>query len=83
MFLVVHNNIYADDCNANVYYLFFLTLGIIYNLKNSGMNLKQDNVWDTGNNATITIINTSDSVIENWRLTFPLNETISNIWVYR
>lgn len=37
-------------------------------------------MWDTGYNATITITNTSDSVIDNWCLTFPLNETISNIW---
>ena len=37
-------------------------------------------MWDTGYNATITITNTSDNVIENWCLTFPLNETISNIW---
>jgi len=39
-----------------------------------------DNVWDAGYNATITITNTSDSIIENWCLTFPLNETISDIW---
>ncbi len=51
-----------------------------YNSENFDVNFKLDSVWDAGYNATITITNTSDSVIENWYLTFPLNETISNIW---
>ena len=51
-----------------------------YISENFDVNFKLDNMWDTGYNATITINNTSDSVIENWCLTFPLNETISNIW---
>ncbi len=51
-----------------------------YSSENFDVKFKLDNVWDTGYNATITITNTSDSVIENWCLTFPLNETISNIW---
>ncbi len=51
-----------------------------YNSENFDVNFKLDSVWDAGYNATITISNTSDSVIENWYLTFPLNETISNIW---
>lgn len=52
----------------------------IYNSENFDVSFKLDNKWDTGYNATITITNTSDSVIENWCLTFPLSETISNIW---
>ena len=51
-----------------------------YNSENFDVNFKLDNVWDTGYNATITITNTSDSVIENWCLTFPLNENIADIW---
>ena len=39
-----------------------------------------DSLWDSGYNATITITNTGDEVIENWCVSFPLNETISNIW---
>ena len=52
----------------------------IYNSENFDVSFRLDNKWDTGYNATITITNTSDSVIENWCLTFPLSETISNIW---
>ena len=51
-----------------------------YSSENFDVNFKLDNVWDTGYNATITITNTSDSIIENWCLTFPLSENISNIW---
>ncbi len=51
-----------------------------YNSENFDVNFKLDNVWDAGYNATITITNTSDSVIENWCLTFPLNENIADIW---
>ena len=51
-----------------------------YSSENFDVNFKLDNVWDAGYNATITITNTSDSIIENWCLTFPLNETISDIW---
>ena len=36
--------------------------------------------WNGGYNATITITNTSDEVIENWGLILPLNNSISNIW---
>ncbi len=52
----------------------------IYSSDNFDVKFKLDNVWDAGYNATVTITNTSDSIIENWCLTFPLNETISNIW---
>lgn len=36
-----------------------------YSSENFDVKFKLDNVWDTGYNATITITNTSDSVIEN------------------
>ena len=51
-----------------------------YNSENFDVNFKLDNVWDTGYNATITVTNTSDSIIDNLCLTFPFNETISDIW---
>ncbi len=37
-------------------------------------------MWDSGYNGTITIKNTGDSVIENWCVSFPLEQNISNIW---
>lgn len=39
-----------------------------------------DHSWDAGYNATITISNTSDTVIENWCIAFPFKQEISNIW---
>ncbi len=51
-----------------------------YSSENFEVKFNLDNLWDTGYNATITVTNTSDNIIENWCLTFPLNETINDIW---
>ena len=57
-----------------------LTSESIFNAENFDIKFKLDNVWQAGYNATVTIYNTSDKIIENWCLAFPLNEEISNIW---
>ena len=47
---------------------------------NYEVTLTLDSYWDSGYNATITIKNTGDAVIENWCMAFPLEQNISNIW---
>ena len=47
---------------------------------NYEVTLTLDSYWDSGYNATITIKNTGDTVIENWCMAFPLEQNISNIW---
>lgn len=39
-----------------------------------------DSRWETGYNATIVIENTGEETIENWCVSFPLEQSISNIW---
>ena len=51
-----------------------------YEGENYQVTFTLDSFWDSGYNATITIANTGDSVIENWTMAFPLGQNISNIW---
>ncbi|MBO5424751.1 MAG: cellulose binding domain-containing protein, partial [Lachnospiraceae bacterium] len=44
------------------------------------VTFKIDNKWDAGYTATVTITNTGEETIENWCMSFPLEQSISNIW---
>ncbi|MBQ8412595.1 MAG: cellulose binding domain-containing protein, partial [Lachnospiraceae bacterium] len=52
----------------------------IYTGEGYQVQFKLDNKWDTGYNATVTIKNTGDTTIENWCVSFPLEQSIGNIW---
>lgn len=65
---VVVDNVLADEYE-NIY------TGEGYEVK-----FKIDSKWETGYTATITVKNTGDSIIENWCMSFPLEQNISNIW---
>lgn len=41
---------------------------------------KIDNKWTGGYTATVTIKNTGETTIENWCVSFPLKQEISNLW---
>ena len=51
-----------------------------YKGENYEVKFNLDNKWDSGFNATITITNTGEIPIENWCISFPLEQKISNIW---
>ncbi len=36
--------------------------------------------WEGGYNANIKVENSGDSVIENWYMSFPLNNKLTTIW---
>lgn len=65
----------ADELNDNVDFN-------IENYKgdNYEVSFVIDSKWDNGFNATITIRNTGVVPIENWCMSFPLTQEISNIW---
>lgn len=51
-----------------------------YKGDNYEVNFVIDSKWDNGFNATITIRNTGVTPIENWCMSFPLEQEIANIW---
>ncbi|MCR5214036.1 MAG: cellulose binding domain-containing protein [Eubacterium sp.] len=52
----------------------------IYEGDGYSVEFKLDSKWTGGFNATVTIINTSDNIINNWSIIMPLDESIINIW---
>lgn len=44
---------------------------VVFEVKNS---------WEGGYEAEVTVKNTGEEAIENWRLEFPLQEEIDSIW---
>lgn len=64
---VAEDELYDDSCR-------------IYQGANYEVCFRLDNRWDTGYNATVTIKNTGDTPIENWCVSFPLEQKIANIW---
>ncbi len=51
-----------------------------YESEGYSVTFKIDNKWDAGYTATVTITNTGEETIENWCMSFPLEQSISNIW---
>lgn len=51
-----------------------------YKGENYEVKFDIDNKWDSGYNATVIITNTGDMPIENWCMSFPIKQNISNIW---
>jgi len=51
-----------------------------YDSEGYSVTFKLDNKWETGYTATVTITNTGEETIENWCMSFPLEQGISNIW---
>ncbi|MBE5944847.1 MAG: hypothetical protein E7258_08015, partial [Lachnospiraceae bacterium] len=50
-----------------------------YDSEGYSVTFKLDNKWETGYTATVTITNTGEETIENWCMSFPLEQGISNI----
>ncbi len=52
----------------------------VYNTENYKVTFSLTSYWIDGYNANIRIENTGENVIENWCLSYELENTISNLW---
>lgn len=77
---VVFGYIAVKEGEINIPNEFSFTNYYLITPANYEINYKIDNQWDNGYTASITITNTSDLIIEDWKLDFEFEENIDALW---